>query len=75
VRHKSHRVVILYAGRLIEIGGRDELYYTPIHPDTGSLLSAVPVPNPVSPTWRTRRRDAASPALPADNGAGKRHRP
>ncbi|WP_269932647.1 ABC transporter ATP-binding protein [Aminobacter sp. HY435] len=54
VRHISHRVAILYAGRMVEIANRDELYEHPIHPYTEALLSAVPVPDPK--TQRQRKR-------------------
>lgn len=54
VRHISHRVAILYAGRMVEIADRDELYDHPVHPYTEALLSAVPVPDPR--TQRQRKR-------------------
>ena len=54
VRHISHRVAILYAGRMVEIADRDDLYDHPIHPYTEALLSAVPVPDPR--TQRQRKR-------------------
>lgn len=46
VRHISHRVAIMYAGVLMEVAGRDEIYEKPTHPYTQTLLSAVPVPDP-----------------------------
>jgi oligopeptide/dipeptide ABC transporter ATP-binding protein len=54
VRHISHRVAILYCGRLVEIADRDEIYSRPIHPYAEALLSAVPVPDPK--TQRSRKR-------------------
>ena len=46
VRHISHRVMVLYLGRVMELSTRDALYATPRHPYTQALLAAVPVPDP-----------------------------
>ena len=54
VRHISHRVAILYSGRLVELADRNEIYENPLHPYTEALLSAVPVPHPK--TQRARKR-------------------
>jgi oligopeptide transport system ATP-binding protein len=42
VRHVSHRVLVIYRGRLVEVADRDALFATPAHPYTRALLAAVP---------------------------------
>lgn len=66
VRHLSHRIVVLYRGRIMEQGEARSLYANPIHPYTKALLAAAPVPDPDQQrqrrTARTRRADAVAPS-------------
>ena len=52
VRQLAHRIAVMYYGRIVEQGPRDEVLERPRHPYTRALISAIPVPDPA--TQRTR---------------------
>jgi len=54
VKYISDRIGVMYDGKLVEIAEADELYYHALHPYTESLLSAIPLPNPIHERKRER---------------------
>ena len=75
VREISHRVMVLYLGRVVEEAPRDVLFNDPRHPYTKALLSAVLTPDPVSEKARVRVRLAGEPPSPLDRRAAFRFMP
>jgi oligopeptide/dipeptide ABC transporter ATP-binding protein len=67
VRHISDRIAVMYLGTIVEVSPADDLYTNPLHPYTISLLSAVPIPDPVVERQRQPlllAGDLPSPAAP-----------
>jgi len=67
VRHISHRIMVLYMGRVAEVADREQLYKNPRHPYTQALISAVPIPDPEKERQRQRillKGDLPSPINP-----------
>ncbi len=75
VREISHRVLVLYMGRVMELADRDAIWRAPRHPYTKALLSAAPIPDPAIERKRERARLEGEPPSPLDPAAAFRFAP
>jgi oligopeptide/dipeptide ABC transporter ATP-binding protein len=65
VEHISHRIAVMYLGRIVELADKATVFMRPGHPYTEALLSAIPVPDPaIRDAKRVLQGDVPSPVHP-----------
>lgn len=65
VEHMTHRVAVMYLGKIVEMGDRRQIFANPSHPYTVALMSALPVPDPTAQRQRVSLTgDVPSPINP-----------
>ncbi|MEP1536597.1 MAG: ABC transporter ATP-binding protein [Paracoccaceae bacterium] len=75
VRDVSHRTLVMYLGRVVEMADTDDLFNNPTHPYTKQLISAVPIPDPEVESRRQRIRLQGELTSPSDPTAHLRFLP
>ncbi|MEM1627808.1 MAG: ABC transporter ATP-binding protein [Desulfurococcaceae archaeon] len=75
VKYMSNRMIVMYLGKIVEIGSSDQVFYNPLHPYTRFLLSAIPIPDPKISRERKKLILQGEPPSPIDPPPGCRFNP
>ncbi|RLE55794.1 MAG: oligopeptide ABC transporter ATP-binding protein [Thermoprotei archaeon] len=75
VKYMSHRIAVMYLGKIVEIAPSDEIFEAPLHPYTQVLLSSIPIPDPKIARSRMKLRPKGEPPSPINPPPGCRFHP
>lgn len=75
VEYMSHRIGVMYLGKLVEVGDAEQIFAEPLHPYTRALFSAIPVPDPEYERRKKVEQLVGEPPSPIDPPSGCRFHP
>ena len=68
VKHISDRIGVMYLGKLVELAPKNDIYASPLHPYTQSLMSAIPIPDPQAKKERQKLEGEIPSAIKVPSG-------
>ncbi|AGK60413.1 oligopeptide/dipeptide ABC transporter, ATP-binding protein, C-terminal domain protein [Archaeoglobus sulfaticallidus PM70-1] len=75
VKYMSHRIGVMYLGKLAEVGNSESIFEEPLHPYTKALFSAIPIPDPDIEKKKERIKVIGEPPSPINPPEGCRFNP
>ncbi len=75
VKYMSHRMGVMYLGKLVEVGSAENIFENPLHPYTQMLLSAIPIPDPELARQKKKMEIKGEPPSPINPPKGCRFHP
>ncbi len=75
VKYMSHRMGVMYLGKLVEVGPAENIFENPLHPYTQMLLSAIPIPDPELARQKKKMEIKGEPPSPINPPKGCRFHP
>uniref|UniRef100_UPI0026154832 oligopeptide/dipeptide ABC transporter ATP-binding protein n=1 Tax=Thermococcus sp. TaxID=35749 RepID=UPI0026154832 len=75
VKYMSHRMGVMYLGKLVEVGPAEKIFDNPLHPYTQMLLSAIPIPDPELARKKKKMEIKGEPPSPINPPKGCRFHP
>jgi len=75
VKYMSHRLGVMYLGKLVEVGNSERIFEDPLHPYTKALFSAIPIPDPEIEKRKDKLEVKGEPPSPINPPSGCKFHP